>query len=283
MTITETILELKITRNSWTRPVAFVPTMGALHEGHLKLLRKARESVGSGGTVLTSIFVNPLQFDRKCDLSQYPRTLEADLEYCRLEGVDHVFCPSPDEFYQADHSTQVLESSLSNRLCGATRPGHFDGVCTVVLKLFNLIQPDYAIFGKKDYQQLAIIKRLIRDLSLDIEILPTETHRESDGLAMSSRNRNLSAEARKDASRLRKALLAAQSLSETGEQDPHRYLTAARHQLSSPLQGFKIDYLELVSQLTLQPLSKVTEPAILAIAAFYDDVRLIDNIEIIAK
>ena len=190
--------------------------MGALHVGHLSLIRLAREKVGPTGTVVVSIFVNPLQFDRKGDLTNYPRTLDEDLRLCEQEGVDYVFRPSTAEFYQPDHSIQVREESLAQTLCGASRPGHFDGVCTVVLKLFNHVQPDYAVFGKKDYQQLAIIRRLVRDLAIPVTILAGETYREEDGLALSSRNRNLTAEQRADAPRLRRALLAAQSLAITG-------------------------------------------------------------------
>ncbi|GHC58287.1 pantoate--beta-alanine ligase [Roseibacillus persicicus] len=275
--------ELLSFQSEWSSPVAFVPTMGALHEGHLSLFRRARESVGDSGTVVASIFVNPLQFDRPGDLKNYPRTLDDDLAFCRQEGVDHVFHPNAAEFYAPDHSIQVLEKSLAQHLCGATRPGHFDGVCTVVLKLFNLVAPDFAVFGKKDYQQLAIIRRMVRDLSLRVEIIAAETFREQDGLAMSSRNRNLTADDRADAPRLRKALLAAQNLAVTGERSPEKYLAAARQQLKGAPESFRVDYLELVSRQTLQPLASVSEPALMAVAAFYGEVRLIDNIEITAR
>ncbi|WP_411845213.1 pantoate--beta-alanine ligase [Roseibacillus persicicus] len=275
--------ELLSFQSEWSSPVAFVPTMGALHEGHLSLFRRAREAVGVSGTVVASIFVNPLQFDRPGDLKNYPRTLDDDLAFCRQEGVDHVFHPNAAEFYAPDHSIQVLEKSLAQHLCGATRPGHFDGVCTVVLKLFNLVAPDFAVFGKKDYQQLAIIRRMVRDLSLRVEIIAAETFREQDGLAMSSRNRNLTADDRADAPRLRKALLAAQNLAVTGERSPEKYLAAARQQLKGAPESFRVDYLELVSRQTLQPLASVSEPSLMAVAAFYGEVRLIDNIEITAR
>ena len=280
MRTSQSISELLESQQHWTQPVALVPTMGALHEGHLSLFRKAREAVGPRGTVVASIFVNPLQFDRPEDLTSYPRTLDADLAFCQQEGVDHLFHPSAADFYSQDHSLIVLEQSLAAHLCGATRPGHFDGVCTVVLKLFNVTNPDYAIFGKKDYQQLAIIKRMVRDLSVRIQLIGAETFRAEDGLAMSSRNVNLTAENRADAPRIRKALLAAQSLAVTGEQNPEQYLASAKHQLRDAPEEFSIDYLELVSQETLQPINQVNEPALLAIAAFYGEVRLIDNIEI---
>ena len=280
MTHSDSILTLNAERPSWPGAIAFVPTMGALHVGHLSLIRLAREKVGPTGTVVVSIFVNPLQFDRKGDLTNYPRTLDEDLRLCEQEGVDYVFRPSTAEFYQPDHSIQVREESLAQTLCGASRPGHFDGVCTVVLKLFNHVQPDYAVFGKKDYQQLAIIRRLVRDLAIPVTILAGETYREEDGLALSSRNRNLTAEQRADAPRLRRALLAAQSLAITGERLPEHYLSSAQQQLQNSPNCFQLDYLELVDRTTLKPLSQVTKPALLAIAAFYDKVRLIDNIEI---
>ncbi len=278
-----TASELTKDRANWSRPVAFVPTMGALHEGHLSLFRKARERVGPEGTVAASIFVNPLQFDRGSDLANYPRGLESDLAFCEQEGVDAVFHPDATDFYEQDHSIQVLEKKLARHLCGASRPGHFDGVCTVVLKLFNILRPDCAVFGKKDYQQLAIIRRMVRDLSLSVEIIGAETFRERDGLAMSSRNLNLTSQDRADAARLRKALLAAQNLAVTGERNPEKYLSAARAQLQNAPESFRLDYLQLVSRQTLQPLATVNEPALLALAAFYGEVRLIDNIEINAK
>lgn len=263
------------------RPISLVPTMGALHQGHLSLFREARRISGKKGSILASIFVNPLQFDRGSDLAAYPRALEADLAHCAAEGVDAVFLPSGEEFYENDHSITVSESLLARHLCGATRPGHFDGVCTVVLKLFNVLQPDHAVFGKKDYQQLAIIRRMVRDLAVPVEIHGAETIRESDGLALSSRNLNLSPDHRADAPRIRRALLAARDLRETGEQRPEVYLDAARHHLlGNAPGGHRIDYLELVDRETLQPLGKVTVPALLATAVFYRDVRLIDNIEI---
>jgi pantoate--beta-alanine ligase len=194
--------------------------------------------------------------------------------------VDHLFHPGRGEFYAPNHSIHVTEQSLARHLCGATRPGHFDGVCTVVLKLLNLVAPDYAFFGKKDYQQLAIIRRLVRDLSIPVTISACETLREEDGLAMSSRNRNLNCEQRGDAPRLRKALLAAESLAPTGERDPSQYLASARQQLAGAPSDFRLDYLELVSRQTLQPLATMKEAAVLAIAAFYGETRLIDNIEI---
>ncbi len=258
-----------------------VPTMGALHEGHAALIRAAREIAGANGSVVVSIFLNPLQFDRPGDLADYPTSLAEDLSLCRNLDVNVVFTPSPTEFYAADHSVKVTENLLSRNLCGAARSGHFEGVCTVILKLFHALHPSAAVFGKKDYQQLAIIRRLVRDLFLPIEIHDIETARAPDGLALSSRNISLSREHRSDAPRIHRALLAARDLRETGEQRSEVYLQAARHHLlhDSP-PGLSIDYLELVDRQNLQLLPSVTRPALLATAVFYDDVRLIDNVEI---
>jgi pantoate--beta-alanine ligase len=258
-----------------------VPTMGALHEGHAALIRAAREIAGASGSVVVSIFLNPLQFDRPGDLADYPTSLEEDLALCRSLDVNVVFTPSPAEFYATDHSVRVSENLLSRNLCGAARPGHFEGVCTVVLKLFHALLPSAAVFGKKDYQQLAIIRRLVRDLFLPIEIHDIETVRDPDGLALSSRNLTLNQEHRADAPRIHRALLAARDLRETGEQRSEVYLKAARHHLlhDAPA-GLQIDYLELVDRENLQLLPKVAGPALLAAAVYYDDVRLIDNVEI---
>ena len=255
--------------------------MGALHEGHLQLLREARKRVGATGTVAISIFVNPIQFDRAEDLQNYPQPIEEDLALCEQEGVDLAFVPPVTSLYASDHSTLVTESLLTKHLCGATRPGHFDGVLTVVLKLFNIFQPEFAIFGKKDFQQLALIHRMVRDLDVPIEIIGHPTVREPDGLALSSRNRKLTSDQRADAPRIRRALIAARDLSKTGEQSPKVYLDAARHHLlkNAPA-DFKIDYLELVDAASLQPVSKVIAPATLATACFYGNVRLIDHISI---
>ena len=262
-------------------PSVLVPTMGALHEGHSALIRRAREIAGRQGIVTVSIFLNPLQFDSASDLAVYPRTLEADLLLCSGLGVDKVYTPSPEEFYAPDHSISIAENSLSRTLCGTTRPGHFEGVCTVVLKLLNALRPSAAIFGKKDYQQLAIIMRLVRDLCVPVEIYGVETEREPDGLALSSRNLNLNPEHRKDASRIYGALLSARDIRETGEQRREVYLqTARKHLVENAPSEMGIEYLELVDRETLAPLAKVTRPALLATAITYDKIRLIDNIEI---
>ncbi|MCH7228069.1 pantoate--beta-alanine ligase [Haloferula sp. A504] len=252
-------------------PVVLVPTMGALHEGHLALIRRAREAAGADGTVAVSIFVNPIQFDRAEDLAAYPRPLDDDLAKCRAAAVDLVFAPEQRAVYFPDRSITVLETSLSKTLCGATRPGHFDGVCTVVLKLFNLIRPDAAVFGEKDYQQLAIIRRLVRDLDVPVEILSHPTVREPDGLAMSSRNARLDPAQRTDAPRIHRALVEASE-----KHDPASILATARTGIESPIS--RIDYLELVDAETLQPAIDLSRPTRLAAAVFYGDVRLIDNV-----
>ena len=265
---------------SLPRPLLLVPTMGALHEGHLALVRRAREAAGATGTVAVSIFVNPIQFDRPGDLAAYPKPLEDDLEQCRQAGVDLAFTPETAAMYFPDRSITVTESLLSAHLCGATRPGHFDGVCTVVLKLFNLFQPDAAVFGEKDVQQLAILRRMVRDLDVPVEIIGYPTVREPDGLAMSSRNVRLTPEHRADAPRIRRALDGARSLLQFGERAAAPYLAAARKHLEdSPY--LRIDYLELVDAETLQPVGHIKKPAVLATAVFYGDVRLIDHVTLL--
>lgn len=265
---------------SLPRPLVLVPTMGALHEGHLALVRRAREIAGTAGTVAVSIFVNPIQFDRPGDLAAYPKPLEDDLEKCRQAGVDLAFTPETGAMYFPDRSITVTESLLSTHLCGATRPGHFDGVCTVVLKLFNLFQPDAAVFGEKDVQQLAILRRMVRDLDVPVEIVGYPTVREPDGLAMSSRNVRLTPEHRADAPRIRRALDGARSLLQFGERAAAPFLAAARKHLEeSPF--LRLDYLELVDAETLQPVGHIKRPAVLATAVFYGEVRLIDHVTLL--
>jgi pantoate--beta-alanine ligase len=251
-----------------------VPTMGALHHGHLELVRRAREAAGPAGTVVVSIFVNPIQFDRAADLEAYPRPMESDLAKCHAAGVDVVFAPDAGSMYHHDRSVMVTESLLSRGLCGATRPGHFDGVCTVVLKLFLLSGCHAAVFGEKDFQQMAVIRRMVRDLDVPVEILECPTVRESDGLAMSSRNLRLTAKQRADAPRIHRALAAAAKLRDVAE-----ILAAATTEMAaSPM--VRIDYLALVDAETLQPVTRLTRPAVLATAVFYGEVRLIDHVAV---
>ena len=233
------------------------------------------------GTVVISIFVNPIQFDRVSDLTHYPQPLEKDLKLCEAEGVDIAFTPEKEALYHPDHSVLLTESLLTRHLCGSSRPGHFNGVLTIVLKLFNLIQPDFAIFGNKDFQQLALIRRMVRDLNVPVEIVGHATVRDEGGLALSSRNSRLSPGQREDAPRIRRALMAARDLAVTGEQNPAIYLNSARaHLLENAPKGFSIDYLQFVDAETLQPVARVTRPAVLATACFYGEVRLIDHIGI---
>lgn len=277
MWIANTKQELRRELHKAPTPIILVPTMGALHPGHAALIRLAREKAGATGTVLVSIFVNPIQFDRASDLEKYPRPLEADLNVCKENGANGAFVPAEDEIYFPDRSITVTESSLSKNLCGATRPGHFDGVCTVVLKLFNLTRCDAAVFGEKDFQQLAIIRRLVRDLDLETKIIAHPTLREADGLAMSSRNRRLTKENRADAPRIQKALTDAATA-----KSPAEILSKAREIINSSPTA-KIDYLSLVDADTLQPCEHLSRPAILACAIFYGEVRLIDHIAIPAN
>lgn len=257
-----------------TRQCVLVPTMGALHEGHMELVRMARQAAGEDGMVMVSIFVNPIQFDRPGDLAAYPRPMESDLEKCRAAGVDLVFTPAAESMYFPDRSVTVTETLLSNGLCGATRPGHFDGVCTVVLKLFLLSGCDAAVFGEKDFQQLAIIRRMVRDLDVPVEIIECPTIREADGLAMSSRNVRLTPEHRADAPRIQRALAAAARMREGPA-----ILAAARETIEeSPFA--RIDYLSLVDAETLQAVETLEKPAVLATAVFYGEVRLIDHVSV---
>ena len=267
------------TINKGTRCV-LVPTMGAMHEGHAALIRAARDIAGQNGNVAVSIFVNPLQFGPGEDFEKYPRTLIEDLGLCRDNGADMIFAPKADEIYPPDRSIVLHETSLSHLLCGASRPGHFDGVCTVVAKLFNLIQCDDAVFGKKDYQQLAIIRRLVRDLDFNIVLHGIDTMREEDGLAMSSRNRYLSPEERAQAPALRAALVAARTAWKNGERDPAALQTQITKHIQEHASIGRIDYVSAVDASTLQPVSATTELVVIAVAVFFGTTRLIDNVEL---
>jgi len=251
-----------------------VPTMGALHKAHGELVRVARENAGKNGQAVVSIFVNPLQFEPGSDYERYPRPEKEDEEFCRKLGVDILFRPSPAEMYARDRSVFVDEDSLSQLLEGESRPGHFRGVCTVVAKLFNILQPDAAIFGEKDFQQLAVIRRMVRDLSYRIDIVAVPTVREADGVAFSSRNAYLNPEERKQAAVLRKALLASK---ESGKRSARETVDLARQIISeAPLA--RIDYVKLVDAETLQPSETLKRGSLLALAVYFGKTRLIDNI-----
>ena len=265
-------------RESGRRRV-LVPTMGALHRGHGELIRIAREAAGKEGEVAVSIFVNPLQFAPGSDYEKYPRPKADDDDFCRNADVDILFRPSAEEMYAADFSVSVEESSLANTLEGKSRPGHFRGVCTVVAKLFHILAPSAAVFGEKDFQQLAIIRRMVRDLNFPIEIIGAPTVREADGLACSSRNRYLNATERRQAPVLRAALLEAQRLAAQGERAAPAILDAAREVIATaPLA--RIDYLELVNAESLQPIESIQPNSLVALAVFFGQTRLIDNIRL---
>lgn len=260
--------------------IVLVPTMGALHLGHKALMDEARQIAGTQGIVVVSIFLNPIQFNNAGDLQTYPRTVEQDMALCEQAGVDFVFTPDPEEMYFSDRSISVDETTLSTQLCGASRPGHFSGVCTVVSKLFNIVQPTDALFGKKDFQQLAILRRMVRDLDFPIVIHGVEIVREPSGLAYSSRNARLTPEQKAQAPLLRKTLLESRDSYRTGK-DLDSIKQEAR-QIISDCPGTNIDYIEIVHAETMQPLPSDDHqsPALMALAVAFGDVRLIDNIEL---
>ncbi|HEY2572991.1 MAG TPA: pantoate--beta-alanine ligase [Verrucomicrobiaceae bacterium] len=280
MIILQTMAALREWRRAQSGGVILVPTMGALHEGHLALMRQARRLAGSDGSVIASIYVNPLQFGPREDFSRYPRELESDAAKCDAAGVDAIFAPDSTEMYAPDRSVVVLETKLSQGLCGASRPGHFDGVCTVVLKLFNLVAADTAVFGKKDYQQMAIIQRMVRDLDVPVAIVGCETVRETDGLALSSRNRFLNSEERRQAPAIRQALLLARERWLGGCDDAPALLKTVVDHLADAAPLHRLDYIACVDRETLEPLVHVDKNALLATAIFFGGTRLIDNIEL---
>ena len=250
--------------------------MGALHKAHGELIRVARQAAGKNGEVAVSIFVNPLQFEPGGDYKRYPRPEKADEEFCRNAGVDLLFRPSAEEVYTADRSVFVEETSLSSTLEGKSRPGHFRGVCTVVAKLFNILAPDAAVFGEKDFQQLAIIRRMVRDLNFNIEIIAVPTMREEDGLACSSRNQYLNSDERKQASVLYKALQAAAN---SGKKSANEIVAVARDVINeAPLA--RIDYAEVADAEKLNPLEMVSVNSVLLLAVFFGRTRLIDNVRL---
>ena len=275
--IVESALEMQQTAlalRAAGKRIGFVPTMGNLHDGHLSLVRIAKQH---SDVVVVSIFVNPTQFGPNEDFAAYPRTFEADRALCEREGVDLVFYPSVPDMYPAGASVSLTENSLSRTLCGAARPGHFDGVCTVVAKLFNLVLPHVAVFGEKDAQQLRVIRRMVRDLRFPVEIVSGPTAREADGLARSSRNQYLTAEQRPQAVCLRRALDEAERRFAAGERDPQK-LVAAMRAVVGRAPAAKIDYIEIVDDETLQPLAgPIARPTLAALAVWVGTPRLIDN------
>jgi len=264
--------ELKEVR-SQGKTIGFVPTMGYLHEGHLSLVR---ESLQSTDVTVVSIFINPAQFGPKEDFKEYPRDLERDSELLEREGVDYLFVPDKNEIYPEGYETYIEVLNLQDKLCGRSRPGHFRGVNTVVLKLFNIICPDISFFGQKDAQQAVILKRMVQDLDLDVRIEVLPIIREKDGLALSSRNAYLSREERKAALVLSKSLKEAQSMIEKGERDSVEIVNRMREMINSE-HLVKIDYIEIVDMVKLNPIARMEKEVLVALAAYIGKVRLIDN------
>lgn len=254
--------------------IGLVPTMGALHKGHERLLEIAwREN----DFVVASIFVNPIQFDRKEDLDKYPRTMKDDLRVCDECGVDVVFAPSTEDLYPREQLTFVESPALSRHLCGAHRPGHFRGVATVVLKLFNIVQPERAYFGEKDAQQLAIIRRMVKDLNVPVTVVPVATVREPDGLALSSRNKLLTAEERRIAPVLSQALKQSADLLEKGEKSARAVIFQAM-ELVAQHPAARLEYFEITDAETLTPVEWIEGPVLIAGAMWLGSTRLIDNV-----
>jgi pantoate--beta-alanine ligase len=255
------------------KTIAYVPTMGFLHQGHLSLLEEGRRR---GDLLVLSIFVNPTQFGQGEDFEDYPRDLQQDCALAEAAGVDVIFTPSAAAMYPSGFATEVNVSGITAGLCGASRPTHFRGVCTVVTKLFNIIQPHVALFGAKDFQQLAVVKRLTQDLNLPIEIVAMPIYREADGLAMSSRNVYLDSEQRRQALALSQSITLAQDLVRQGEGDAGAIIAAVVRCLGEqPL--IRRDYIAICHQLTLQPQQRIDRDSVLLIAAFVGQTRLIDN------
>jgi pantoate--beta-alanine ligase len=274
----QSLMEMYRRAAQWQRQglkIALVPTMGCLHEGHLSLMRKARDCADR---VIVSIFVNPMQFGPHEDFDAYPRQLQSDCLLAQKEGVDTVFCPEPKAMYGENFQTTISVKGLSQGMCGADRPGHFDGVATVVTKLLHLTVPDVAIFGEKDFQQLAIIKQLVADLNLPVQIVGCPIVREADGLAMSSRNKYLQGEARSQALCLYRAILAARDRVASGKEDVTAASIVAETARIVAEAGAKLEYAVVVNDHTLQPEVVIGNSSVLALAAKIGGVvRLIDN------
>ncbi len=257
--------------------IGFVPTMGALHEGHLSLMRRAR---GENDIVVSSVFVNPTQFGPSEDFKRYPRDLERDMALSEKVGVDVVFAPEPSDMYPEGYSTYVEVDRLTKTLCGASRPGHFRGVTTIVLKLFNIVRPRRAYFGKKDFQQLVVIRRMVEDLNLDVEVVGCPIVREPDGLAMSSRNAYLSEEERASALSLFRSFELAEKMIRDGERDARTVERAMREFIASHPHVREIDYVSAVDARTLELVDTLEDGTVIAVAAWVGKARLIDNYEV---
>lgn len=253
--------------------IAVVPTMGALHEGHVALIAEAH---ARADVVVVTIFVNPLQFNQVSDFDRYPRPIEGDLDVCRDRGVHAVYAPTASVMYPIGFETRVVPGELARRMEGVMRPGHFEGVTTVVAKLFNATQPDVAVFGEKDFQQLAIVRRMVVDLDMPIDIVGVATVREPDGLARSSRNSRLTPDDRTAAAVIGRALASAAELCSAGERRADVLRAAAGELLDSESRA-RVEYVEIVDAATLEPIGEVDRPAVIVAAAWFGDVRLIDN------
>ena len=276
MKIVDKILDVRLQVSEWKKDglkVGFVPTMGYLHEGHESLIKKA---ASQNDKVVVSIFVNPIQFGPTEDLESYPRDLDRDSRLCENAGADLIFHPQKEEMYFDDFCTFVDMNGLTEELCGKTRPIHFRGVCTVVSKLFNIVTPDRAYFGQKDAQQLAIIKQMVRDLSIGVEVVGCPIVREEDGLAKSSRNTYLSKEERQAAVVLSKSLQVGKKLLQEGERDSSKIISAITEVINEePLA--KIDYVNIVDSLSVQEVQKIEKSVLIAMAVYIGKTRLIDN------
>jgi len=279
MRVVESLAGMKALAREWLKAgktIGFVPTMGYLHEGHLSLARESKKRVD---VTVVSIFVNPTQFGPREDFQKYPRDLAKDTAYLETVGVDVIFHPSAAEVYPPGYRTYAEVTGLQDRLCGRSRPGHFRGVVTVVLKLFEIVRPDLAFFGAKDAQQVLIIRRMAADLDLDVEIVTCPIVREPDGLALSSRNAYLGPEERKAATALSMGLRWAERAAAAGERDAARLLAGIRSVLEAePLA--RIDYVEAVDPETLEPVAEVRGDALVALAVFIGSTRLIDNVRL---
>lgn len=275
MKVIETVSEMKQLRPKLTEPVGFVPTMGYLHEGHLALGSRARAECVS---VVYSIFVNPTQFGPKEDFGKYPRAPKVDLALLKKEKTDVVFMPTPEEMYPESFNTWVTVEKVTERLEGAVRPGHFRGVATVCNKLFNIVQPTKAYFGQKDAQQVVVIKKMVADLNMNLEIVVIPTVREPDGLAMSSRNAYLTPEERRAAVVLSQSLNLAQKLWSQGEKDAQRIRQAMLDLIKREPLAERIDYVSIADAETLEELDKIQPPALVSLAVKIGKPRLIDNI-----
>src|SRR5271165_1416513 len=254
--------------------LGFVPTMGALHEGHLSLVRASKSRCD---VTVVSIFVNPLQFGPSEDLAKYPRTLDRDARLLEELGVDLLFVPGVEEMYPRDAKTFVQVEELSNKLDGASRPGHFRGVATVVAKLFEIVRPDYAFFGQKDAAQIGVLRKMVSDLNLDVELVVCPIVREADGLAMSSRNAYLTPEQRQQALVLHRSLMKVQAAAEAGERDAAKLIEIGK-QVIAEEPGARLDYFAIVDPNMLDPVADISRGALVAVAAYLGTTRLIDNV-----